>query len=378
VKTHIRLGRVAGVELGLHYSWLVVAALITFSLVARFRYTNPDWSTAVIWVSAVITGLLFFVGLFVHELSHAMVAKSRGLPTRRITLFFLGGMAQIEREAEDPGTEFWMAIAGPIASVVLGVICLGLAHTAFGWQLWQLPQAPAAAVLVWLGYINLTLAAFNLIPGFPMDGGRVLRAILWWATGNGDQAMRIAARVGQTVGWLFVVWGVFRVFTGADLGALWIALIGWFLVQAASATLYQVQASSMLRGSRVADLMSRDCGRVDAAASAQEFVDWHLMRSESRCFLVFEAERIVGLVALSDVRKVDRELWRQTPVRAIMQPIERVHAVAPDTPVMEALEKMAREDVNQLLVVSSGQVLGVVTRAHILQVLRVRSELLAA
>jgi Zn-dependent protease len=307
-----------------------------------------------------------------------MVAKSRGLPTRRITLFFLGGMAQIEREAEDPGTEFWMAIAGPIASVVLGVICLGLAHTAFGWQLWQLPQAPAAAVLVWLGYINLTLAAFNLIPGFPMDGGRVLRAILWWATGNGDQAMRIAARVGQTVGWLFVVWGVFRVFTGADLGALWIALIGWFLVQAASATLYQVQASSMLRGSRVADLMSRDCGRVDAAASAQEFVDWHLMRSESRCFLVFEAERIVGLVALSDVRKVDRELWRQTPVRAIMQPIERVHAVAPDTPVMEALEKMAREDVNQLLVVSSGQVLGVVTRAHILQVLRVRSELLAA
>lgn len=378
MKTHIRLGRVAGVELGLHYSWLVVAALITFSLVARFRYTNPDWSTAVIWVSAVITGLLFFVGLFVHELSHAMVAKSRGLPTRRITLFFLGGMAQIEREAEDPGTEFWMAIAGPIASVVLGVICLGLAHTAFGWQLWQLPQAPAAAVLVWLGYINLTLAAFNLIPGFPMDGGRVLRAILWWATGNGDQAMRIAARVGQTVGWLFVVWGVFRVFTGADLGALWIALIGWFLVQAASATLYQVQASSMLRGSRVADLMSRDCGRVDAAASAQEFVDWHLMRSESRCFLVFEAERIVGLVALSDVRKVDRELWRQTPVRAIMQPIERVHAVAPDTPVMEALEKMAREDVNQLLVVSSGQVLGVVTRAHILQVLRVRSELLAA
>lgn len=378
MKTHIRLGRVAGVELGLHYSWLVVAALITFSLVARFRYTNPDWSTAVIWVSAVITGLLFFVGLFVHELSHAMVAKSRGLPTRRITLFFLGGMAQIEREAEDPGTEFWMAIAGPIASVVLGVICLGLAHTAFGWQLWQLPQAPAAAVLVWLGYINLTLAAFNLIPGFPMDGGRVLRAILWWATGNGDQATRIAARVGQTVGWLFVVWGVFRVFTGADLGALWIALIGWFLVQAASATLYQVQASSMLRGSRVADLMSRDCGRVDAAASVQEFVDWHLMRSESRCFLVFEAERIVGLVALSDVRKVDRELWRQTPVRAIMQPIERVHAVAPDTPVMEALEKMAREDVNQLLVVSSGQVLGVVTRAHILQVLRVRSELLAA
>ena len=378
MKTHIKLGRIAGVELGLHYSWLVIAALITFSLVARFRFTNPDWSTAVVWVSAVVTGLLFFVGLFVHELSHAMVAKSRGLPIHRITLFFLGGMAQIEREAEDPGTEFWMAIAGPIASVGLGVVCLGLAYAAFGWQLWQSPQVPAAAVLVWLGYINLTLAVFNLIPGFPMDGGRVLRAILWWATGNGERATRIAARVGQTVGWLFVAWGVFRVFTGAGLGALWIALIGWFLVQAASATLYQVQASSMLRGSRVADLMSRDCGRVDAAASVQEFVDWHLMRSEGRCFLVLEGERIVGLVALSDVRKVDRDRWSQTPVQAIMQPLERVHAVTPDTPVMEALEKMAHEDVNQLLVISGAQVLGVVTRAHILRVLRVRSELQAA
>jgi CBS domain-containing protein len=233
-------------------------------------------------------------------------------------------------------------------------------------------------VLVWLGYINLTLAVFNLIPGFPMDGGRVLRAIVWWATGSGDKATRIAARVGQTVGWLFVAWGVFRVFTGAGLGALWIALIGWFLVQAASASLYQVQASAMLRGSRVADLMSRDCGRLDAAASVQEFVDWHLMRSQGRCFLVCEGERPVGLVALSDVRKVERERWDQTPVRAIMQPVERAHKVAPDAPVMDALEKMARQDVNQLLVVSGGQVLGVVSRAHILRVLRVRSELQAA
>ncbi len=226
MKSHIKLGRIAGVELGLHYSWLVIAALITFSLAARFRFTNPEWGTTIIWVSAVVTGILFFVGLFVHELSHAMVAKSRGLPIHRITLFFLGGVAQIEREAENPGTEFWMAIAGPIASIVLGILCLGVAHAVFGWQFWEMAQAPAAAILVWLGYINLVLAGFNLIPGFPMDGGRVLRAIIWWATGNGDKAMNIAARVGQFVGWLFVVWGIFRVFTGEGLGALWIALIG--------------------------------------------------------------------------------------------------------------------------------------------------------
>jgi Zn-dependent protease/predicted transcriptional regulator len=378
LKSHIRLGRIAGVELGLHYSWIVIAVLITLSLVTRFRYTNPDWSTATVWVSAVITGLLFFVGLFTHELSHAMVAKSRGLPIHGITLFFLGGMAQIEREPEDAGTEFWMAIAGPFASIVLGCLCFAVAHVVFGWQMAQAPRAPGAAVLVWLGYINLALALFNLIPGFPMDGGRVLRAVIWWMTGDGRKATRVAARVGQGVGWLFIAWGVFRIFTGEGIGALWIALIGWFLVQAASATVYQMQAVSLLREFRVRDIVSRDCTRVDAGSSVQDFVDWLLTRGEGRCFLAFEGGRLAGVVTLSDIRKVDRALWPQTPLRAVMRPVDAVPMVTPETPASDALQKMARDDADQLLVVRDGYVEGTVTRDRIQQLLQFRSELRAA
>ena len=378
MKSHIKLGRVGGVELGLHYSWLIIAVLITFSLVARFQITNPDWSAATVWVSAIVTGLLFFVCLFAHELSHAMVAKSRGLPIRRITLFFLGGVAQIEREAEDPGTEFWMAIAGPIASVLLGIFCLGVARTLFGWQ-WDVnPARPPAAILVWLGYINLVLAAFNLIPGFPMDGGRVLRAVIWWITGNGPKATRAAAGVGQLVGWLFVVWGIFRLFTGEGIGALWIALIGWFLVQAASATLMQAKAASTLHGLTVQDVMTSDCARVDAAGSLQDLVSERVARGESRCFLAYDGDRLAGLVTLKDIRKVERERWPHTTVAQIMQRIEDVPSVAPGTPVEEALEKMGREEIGYLLVADQGTIRGLVSVAHILDVLRVRSELRAA
>ncbi len=374
MKSHIKLGRIGGVELGLHYSWLVIAALITFSLVERFHSTNPGWGTATIWIASLVTGILFFAGLFAHELSHAMVAKSRGLPIRRITLFFLGGVAQIEREAQDPNTEFWMAIAGPIASVVFGAICLGIAHALFGWWFGIEPQAPVAAVLVWLGYINLVLAAFNLIPGFPMDGGRVLRAVIWWITGNGDKATRAAAGVGQAVGWLFVLWGIFRVFTGAGIGALWIALIGWFLVQAASATLYRARAMSALRGLHVRDIMVRDCARIDANTSLEMFVEWHVVRGQGRCFLVFDGERLAGLITPGDVRKVGRDRWRQTTVAAIMNPLASLSVVSAEAPAEEAMEKMSRDDAGQLLVTFDGHIEGVLTQSHMMQVLRVRSE----
>ncbi len=180
MKSQIKLGTVFGVELGLHYSWLVIALLIIFSPVAQFHAVNRDWSDALVWSTAIITGLLFFACLFAHELSHAVVAKARGIPVHKITLFLLGGVAQIEEEASDPKTEFWMAIVGPITSGLLGLAMFGLARLS-GWTLWASPTTPGTALLVWLGYINLALGAFNMIPGFPLDGGRVLHAILWWA-----------------------------------------------------------------------------------------------------------------------------------------------------------------------------------------------------
>jgi Zn-dependent protease/CBS domain-containing protein len=378
LKSQIRLGRIRGVELGLHYSWLIIAVLIVISLGARFRYTNPGWSTATVWITAVATGFLFFACLFAHELAHAMVAKARGLPIRRITLFLLGGMAQIEREAQDAATEFWVAIAGPAASVLVGLTCLGLARAFFGWQLWSHPQMPGAALLAWLGYINLLLAVFNMIPGFPMDGGRVLRAIVWWSTGNGDKATRVAARIGQAVGWLFILWGFVRLFTGFGIGALWIALIGWFLVQAATGALMQSKATAVLRGLTVADVMWRDCGRVDAGRDVQSFVDVDLMRGQQRCFLVVDRGMLVGLVSQDDVSKLNRELWRRTTLREIMRPLAKVQTITPDTPLNEALERMSRQGTGELLVISSGYLQGVVSRAGILNALEMRSELKAA
>jgi Zn-dependent protease/CBS domain-containing protein len=374
VKALIKLGSVRGIELGLHYSWIFIAALITFSLGEQFRNTNPFWSPAVIWSSAVITGLLFFASLFAHELSHAFVARLRGLPIHRITLFFLGGMAQIEREASDPKTEFWMGIAGPIMSVIVGGVCLGLSYLA-GWTPGTNARTPVAAVLFWLGSINLILAAFNMIPGFPLDGGRVLRAIIWWINKNEVRATQIAGRVGQIIAALFIAYGIWRFFTGGAIDGLWLAFIGWFLMQASGATVMHVQAESVLRGLSVADAMSQDCERVDGALDLDTFVHDYLMRSGRRCYIVTENDRLAGLVTPHEVKNVDRSQWPQLRIADVMRPVDRVHSVAPELPLTEALEIMGREDVNQIPVLKDGWFQGIISRGNIVRVLQAREEL---
>ncbi|HKS30049.1 MAG TPA: site-2 protease family protein [Pyrinomonadaceae bacterium] len=254
---HIKLGRIFGIPIGLHYSWLIIALLVTLSLNSYFEATNPEWGVGVIWATAVVTGLLFFVAILLHELSHAAVAKARGLPVRSITLFALGGVAEIEKEAADAKTEFWMGIVGPITSAVIGVVSLGLA-AALGWAPSETPQTPLVAMLMWLGVINIVLAIFNMLPGFPMDGGRVLRAIVWWMTGNVVRATRVAARVGQLVGFGLITFGIFRFFGGAGFGGLWLAFIGWFLVNAAGSAYAQVEANENSRGVKVGDVMARE------------------------------------------------------------------------------------------------------------------------
>ncbi|MEJ7863144.1 MAG: site-2 protease family protein [Pyrinomonadaceae bacterium] len=225
MEAQIKLGRIFGIQIGLHYSWLIIALLVAFSLGGHFQMMNPDWGAGVVWTTAIVTALLFFAAILVHELSHAAVARMRGLPVKSITLFALGGVAEIEREAADAKTEFWMGIVGPITSAVIGLICLALAF-ALGWtpaQGMMTAATPFLAMLVWLGYINISLAVFNMIPGFPLDGGRVLRAIIWWTTGDASRSTRIAARVGQFVAIGFIVWGIFSFSAGrasADYGWL--------------------------------------------------------------------------------------------------------------------------------------------------------------
>ena len=377
MEAQIKLGRIFGIEIGLHYSWLIIALLVTLSLAGHFQMMNPNWGSGTIWATALVTGLLFFAAIIMHELSHAAVAKARGLPVRSITLFALGGVAQIDKDAEDARTEFWMGIVGPITSAVIGASCLALAY-ALGWapeKGMMVASTPILALLLWLGYINIALAVFNMIPGFPLDGGRVLRAIIWWVTGNATRATRIAAQVGQLVAFFFIIWGIFRFFGGAGFGGLWIAFIGWFLLDAARASYAKVLTTESLRGVRVGDVMARDCPRVDGRSNLQTFVDEHLLHTGRRCFVVEENGELVGLITVHEVKEVERQKWPYTTVDDVMLPLDKVHTIGPEIPVTEALERMSREDVNQLPVVRNGQLQGVISRGHIVQMLKTRNEL---
>ena len=282
----------------------------------------------------------------------------------------------MEEEPHDASTEFWMAIAGPIASGAIGIILLAFAR-ALGWIPWtNTAQTPGVAILVWLGYINLVLGAFNMIPGFPLDGGRVLRAIIWWITGNADRSTKIAAQIGQLIGAGFIAYGIISFFGKGGFSGLWFALIGWFVLQAAGTSLMQLQVSSVLRGLRVRDVMSEDCPSVDGSMRLQEFVDEHLLKTGRRCFLIVENNSVAGLITPHEVRSVERAQWPFVSVHAAMRPVGAIHSLSPDVPAMQALETMGREDVNQLPIVVNGQLQGVVSRAHLLQVIHSRSELL--
>jgi Zn-dependent protease len=373
VRSHIKIGRIGGIDIGLHYSWFVIALLIAFSLATHFRSVNPTWNIAWVWAAALITSILFFGTLLLHELAHSLVAISRGLRVRAITLFALGGVSQIESEAQDAKSEFWIAIVGPLTSLLIGILCLGIAAT-LGWTPGREPRSPVPSVLIWLGYINVGLAAFNMIPGYPLDGGRVLRAVAWWITHSPERATRIAATNGQVVAFLFILYGIYRFFVGENFGGLWIAFIGWFLLDAARSSYIQVGIVAGLRGHRVADLMQRDCPGVPAYLSVRDFVDEYLLHSANRTFIVVQDRDPVGMLTAADVKKIPRDRWMQASLQSLMRPLDTMPRVPPDMPVMQALEMMAREHVNELAVVSNGKLEGLFSRNQITRFLQINSE----
>jgi Zn-dependent protease/predicted transcriptional regulator len=372
MRTHIKLGKLFGIDVGLHYSWFFIAVLIVVSLADYFRAADPGWSTAVVWAMSTLSALFFFLSLVLHEVSHALVARSRNLPVRAITLFALGGVAQIERGAASAPAEFWMAIAGPVASAAIGLASLAVAMMT-GWRPGNPEGTPLLAMVVWLGYMNLGLAVFNMIPGYPMDGGRVLRAAIWWKTGSADKATRFAARAGQVVGILFMAWGIARFLLASSFGGLWMALIGLFLVRASRESYAEAGLRRLLEGVRVADVMARDCPVVSGYMNLQAFVTEALINSERRCFIVEENGIQAGIVSPSDLEGIDRARWPYTTLRDIMRPFEELRAVDPDTPVMAALELMARDHLAQLPVISHGHLDGILSRRQVARFLQTRT-----
>ena len=326
MRSQIRLGKVFGIRIGLHYSWFLIALLIVLSLNGQFHVANPGWPMGLVLGLAFATAILFFISLLLHELAHSLVAEAHGIPVREITLFALGGVSQIEGESPDAKTEFQIAIVGPMTSAAIGLLCVS--------AVFLLPRAvtPATAMLTWLGYINFGLAAFNLVPGYPLDGGRVLRAILWWKSGDADRATRTAAATGQAVGGLFVALGIVQFFVGANVGGLWIAFIGWFLIQAAGETRRQAGFKHALQDVNVADIMSHDCATVDGRQSVQELVE-RLLHTGRRCFVVLDDGLVAGLVTPHEIRQVNRSEWPVTLVDTVMRPLKGMHSVPPETPL---------------------------------------------
>jgi Zn-dependent protease/CBS domain-containing protein len=389
MKSGFRIGKLMGVEIRIDWSWLLILALITWSLGFSFTTIHPDWDLGLSWGLAVVSAVLFFASLIAHELAHSLVARNRGIPVRSITLFLFGGVSNIQREPSSPGGELLLAIVGPITSFVLGLIFLVLGFFSVGAG--AIPSlnpslafsqvSPWSTALFWLGSINILLALFNLIPGFPLDGGRVLRSLLWWASSDLTKATRWATRVGQVVAWLIILTGVAMIFNvqipllGSGLiGGIWLILIGWFLHSAAVQSYRQTIIREILEDVPVKKMMYTDVPAVPAYISVETFIEEHLMKTNERTFLVVDGVRIIGLVTLDDVRQVPRDARRNMQVNQIMTPSSKLLVISPEEDATEGFMRMRRQDLRQLPVVNGGRIVGILRRKDIIRWLQVQMQ----
>ena len=361
---NIPLGRILGIQIGLDYSWFVIFALLTWMLAGSyFPAEFKDWPPFLYWVMGALTAIMFFVSVLLHELGHSVVALRYKIPVRSITLFLFGGVAEIGAEPPSAISEFFIACAGPLVSVILAVLFYTVQLLASGIE-------PLVGLAKYLAYINLALALFNLIPGYPLDGGRVFRAIVWAITGNMRRATLIAANTGRFFAFLFILAGVWQIMNGGLTGGLWIAFIGWFLDNAASAQLQQVEVRDLLAGHKVSEVMSTHCASVPADLTLQDLVDEHILGSGQHCFLVNRGDDTVGLMTLQRIKEVPRPEWETTRAGEVMLPLEQSMSIDPDTGLWTALEKLDRDGVNQLPVIRDRHVIGMLGREDVISFLR--------
>ncbi len=364
-----KIGKIFGIDIHIDSSWFVIFILLTFVLATSyFPRQHPDWRTALYWLIGIFTSLSMFASVLIHELAHSLVAKVQGEEVFRITLFILGGVAQISGEPKKPWKELTMALVGPFASMVL----------AFGFFMMffflSVFSEPLGASFLYLAMINFVLAVFNLLPGFPMDGGRVLRALIWQATGDLKKATRIASRVGQGVAFLLLFLGVFQILRG-NWGGFWLIFVGWFLHSAAVRGYRQVTVESALKGVRAKELMREDFERISGDILVQELVDEYILHKRERVFLVEDGQSLQGIVCLEDVKATPREKWAEKTVREIMTPKDKLEAVSPDDDGNKILNSLTAKDIHQVPVVEEGKVTGIICRSDILRYIQLRSEL---
>jgi Zn-dependent protease/predicted transcriptional regulator len=372
----IPIGKAFGISLRLHWSWFIIFVLVTWALsTSYFPSTYPHWSLFEGITAGIITSLFFFGSVLVHELMHSIVALNKGIHIASITLFILGGVSTMTEEPQKAKDEFLIAIAGPGTSLVLGGIFWGIWIALGGTKAAAGSNEFIAAIVFWLGYINLALGVFNLIPGFPLDGGRVLRSLIWWRTGKMQNATKIASNIGRVIGYLFILGGVYLVFTGDLFNGIWLALIGWFLESSAAGSYNLLLMQDMLKGHIAAEIMSRDCQMIPSDITLEKLVNEYIMKSGRRCFPVVSQGQVEGLISLRDVQKVPKESWANQIVRNAMVPLDKLKSVQPSTDLNTVMQTLAQNDINQVPVVDENSIVGMVGRDNIVNFINVRTQL---
>ena len=368
MKSSLRLIRIAGIDIGVHYSWIFIFLLLSWALAQGFfPQLYPEWEARTYWITGVVAALLLFVSVLLHELAHSLVAKARGIAVHSITLFLFGGVSRLEEEPEKPIVEFAVSIVGPLTSLALAGICWGLL------QLVGSRQGMPAGILTYLAVVNTVLAIFNLLPGYPLDGGRVLRAILWQRTGNLMRATNITATVGRFMGWGLIALGLLQAFAG-NWGGLWLAFIGWFLSNSADASRRQLGMREQLAGVRVRDVMAPNPITISPDTTVAALVSSVFGRQLGRAVPVCRNNRIVGIATVTDVKELPQEKWEETAVSAVMTR-EPLYGVQADDDLNTAMKLITKHDVNQVLVMDDTKCAGLVTRADILNYLQLSQEL---
>jgi Zn-dependent protease/CBS domain-containing protein len=366
----LKLGHIFGVEVGVHWSWTIILLVVTSSFATGIlEHFYPGWNDAQRWVAGALVAGVFFLSVLAHELSHAVVSNRLGLPVRSITLFVFGGVANLTREPDRASDEFKIAIVGPATSLALGVLF------AAAWFIIDPISDGTAGISANLALINVSLALFNMLPGFPLDGGRVFRSGIWALKKDRLRATRWASRAGEWIAYGVMAIGVAQVVLTRDLGGLWLVFIGFFLRTAATGSYEQLVLESKISGVVVRDVMRDDIERVPPDTTLEELIEDGVLRRHARCFAVMAAGEFAGLITLTDVRRVPREEWRTTSVYRAMTPATRLHTVRPSDSLASVLQTMAEHDVNQLPVVDGRDLVGIFDRGDVMRYIQVKRDL---
>jgi Zn-dependent protease/predicted transcriptional regulator len=389
MKSGIRIGRIFGIDINIDWSWIIIFALVAWSLSASFIDTHHNWGLGESWFYAIVAAIVFFASVLAHEIAHSLIARMKGVPVKNITLFLFGGVSNIQREPPSPMAEFLIAIVGPLTSFAAGIVFMFLAWMTNPGSLASITNpfaafsqlSPVTTLLFWLGSVNILVGTFNLIPGYPLDGGRVLRSILWGVSHNLREATRWASYAGQGIAWLMIAAGIAMVFGinipvlgSGFINGIWLAFIGWFLSTAAQQSYQQTIMQDILKNVEVKRLMDPQPKTVEPSLRVDELVNNYILRSGEDAFPVLMNDTLMGVVTVANVRTIPRQDWGVRTVGDIMTSYDRLTLIPPEEEATDAMNTLSSEKLKELFVVQGRELLGVLRRKDIIRWLQVNSD----